>query len=248
MNINNPIENPKLVQCMHDMKIDESKEGMFFDELSKAKFLCPAVLDIKSSDESQDGKIVLGEGTTISMSSLTDQAGNHFLMAFTDWKEVRKWTNEDNPQMLVIDYNDYQSIILENESKYAGFTINPYGQNIVISRELINNIYSGEKVMKKGESVAIGLPKDYPEEMVRALKQYFTESKKIKSAYLLWMVRDGEQSYLLVLDSDEKPEMLYPLIGDICIPHLNGKFVDMIPLNSSLGLSATEEQRPFYKA
>lgn len=247
MDINKPITNQGLLKAIRVMKKDRNQEQVFFDELSKAKFLCPAVLDIKSSDKHQDGKIVLGEGTTISISSLTDQAGNHFLMAFTDWEEVRKWTDEDNPQMLVIDYNDYQSMILESESQYAGFVINPYGENLVISKELISNIVQGESTVKKGESVAIGLPKNHPEEMEQALKEYFDDFKKIKSAYLLWMVRNGEQSYLLVLDSDEKPEIIYPQIGDVCKPYLNGEFVDMIPLNSSLGLSATEEQQPFYK-
>jgi len=168
-------------------------------------------------------------------------------MAFTDWEEVRKWTSEEKPQMLIITYNDYQSLILGKESTYDGIVINPYGRNIVVKKELINDMASRKTVIKKEKSVAIGLPKDYPEEMVQALKKYFNESKMVKSAYLLWMVREKEQSYLLILDSDEKPEIIYPIVGDVCKPYLNGKFVDVIPLNTSLGVSAVENQQPFYK-
>ena len=247
MDINVPIENPELVIKIREYTNSQSDEVEMElrEALLKAKFLAPAGLE--GWTNIPKGKQVLEQDVKFNLLSIQDEQGSMYLPAFTDWSEVDKWNNDTEMKTMVFTLRDYAGAFTNNQ-ELVGIVINPYGENLVLNREMIYSVVSGKHMMKKGESVAIGLPKEYPDEMVRVLIKYFGDIKKIKSAYLLWMVRNEEQSYLLVLDSDEKPEMIYPQIGDVCKPYLNGKFVDMIPLNSSLGLSATEEQQPFYKA
>jgi len=244
MDMNEPVENLELVNKIREYTKSQSDEDekVLREELLKAKFLSPIKVEVEK--EEFKGKQALEQDAKFNLINIQDNKDNSYLPVFTDWIEMEKWNKDE--KAIVLTFEDYAKIATNNQ-ELVGIVINPYGENLVLDREVIVNIVSGKAVMRKGESVAIGLPRDYPEEMVQALKRYFDEFKKIKSAYLLWMVRNGEQSYLLVLDSDEKPEMIYPKIGDVCKPYLNGIFVDMIPLTSSLGISATENQQPFYK-
>lgn len=44
-------------------------------------------------------------------------------MAFTDWREIRKWSEEKNLKTLVLTYEDYQHIIIDGDLPYAGVVI-----------------------------------------------------------------------------------------------------------------------------
>ena len=70
--------------------------------------------------------------------------------------------------------------------------------------------------------------------------------QNVEKAYLLWIVRGNESSYLLVLDSKISPQQLFPLIGQICQPFLKGKLLDMVLADSGLGKGAIEGQTPFF--
>lgn len=246
MDINKPITNPKLLNAIEEMRKDNKKERFFINELLKAKFLCPAKVELKNSVKDEKGQLIVGEGSTIALTSIDDQQGKHYLMAFTDWKEIGKWSQEENLQTIILTCEDYQKFLTKEDSPYAGFVINPYGANIMLNNEILENIHSNEMTMQAGESVMIGEPKDYPTEMVRKLKQMFKDIKEIRCAYLLWMARNNETSYLLVLDANGNEQKLFPVVGEICKPYLKGNFIDMVPFSSQFGQRAVENQKPFY--
>ncbi|MBB6716807.1 enhanced serine sensitivity protein SseB [Clostridium gasigenes] len=247
MDVNKPITNQKLVDIMQKMKNDNSKEMEFLDELLKAKFLCPDIMKLGANSKNNSGKIVLNEGTTIKLVGLSSENGKNYLMAFTDWTELGKWKIETNQQTLILSYDDYQGVILKDDSTYEGFVINPYGANIVLDKNLIQNINQRFQQMKKGESVMLGSPKEYPYDMAEKLNIYFDKVQVVKRAYLLWMVRGEEASYLLVLDFVGVPQTVFPKIADVCQPYLKGKLLDMIPIGTVFGKSAIENQQPFYQ-
>lgn len=246
MNINKPITNPKLLNAIEEMKKDNNKEQSFVNELFKAKFLCPAWVELKNSVKGNKGQITVGEGSTISLMSIDDQQGKHFLMAFTDWEEIRKWNKEVNIQTIILTCKDYQQILTKDDSSYGGFVVNPYGANIMLNKEILENIHSNEMVVQAGESVMIGEPKDYPKDMAEKLKETFADIVDIRSAYLLWMVRNSETSYLLVLDANGNEQKLFPVVGKICKSCLKGNFIDMVSFSSQFGQSAVKNQTPFY--
>ena len=150
-------------------------------------------------------------------------------------------------QALIFSCDDYKKVMMQNELKYQGFVINPYEENIVITLPILENIGTKERVLAKGENVMIGEPSDYPTDMVKKLSEYFRKSREINKAFLLWMVRGEEASYLLVIDSDGEPNKLYPRVGEICKAFLKGKLLDIVPANTSLGKSAIENHSPFYE-
>lgn len=247
MDINRPVENPALLDAMNQLRQGKGSEEVFFSELFQAKFLCPAQVERKGAVRGKRGKASVEEGSTVFPASIRDQEGNHFLMAFTDWQELRKWSEEKNLETLVLTYEDYQYMVVNDGSPYAGAVINPYGANIVLNRDMLQNIHPDKVTMQAGEEVMIGVPKDYPVKMAEALKREFAKRKDVKCAYLLWMARGDETSYLLILDADGNEQKLFPVIGEMCQPYLDGEFMDMVPLYSQFGQSAAENQEPFYR-
>lgn len=246
MDINKPITNPKLLNAIEEMRKDNKKEQFFINELYKANFLCPAKVELKNSVKGDKGQLTVGEGSTVALTCIDDSQGKHYLMAFTDWKEIGKWSQEENLQTIILTCEDYQIFLTKEDSPYTGFVINPYGANIVINKEILENICPSEMTIQAGESVIIGLPKDYPADMVEKLKQMFKDIKEIRCAYLLWMTRNNEASYLLVLDAKGNEKKFFPVVGEICKPYLKGNFIDMVSFSSQFGQRAVENQKPFY--
>lgn len=203
-------------------------------------------MEIGKTTQKENHQIILGEETSITLLGIDNEQSDHFLMAFTDWDELKKWKQNYDQQTLVLSYEDYQGIITKSGAAYQGMVINPFGENIVLDRQMLKNTRKNEYVIQKGESVMIGIPKEYPTGMVNKLKDYFTKMQNVEKAYLLWMVRGNESSYLLVLDSPISPQQLFPLISHICQPFLKGKLLDIVFANSELGKYAIKEQTPFF--
>lgn len=246
MDINKPITNPNLVNVIKEIKQGNKEGELFWEEIFKAKFLCPIKMEIGKTTQKEKHQIVLEEETSVALLSIANERSEHFLMAFTDWDELKKWNQDHNQQALILSYEDYQGIIIKNDSAYQGMVINPFGENIVLDRQIMSNTRKSEHIIQKGESVMIGIPKEYPTDMVNKLKEYFAKMQNVEKAYLLWLVRGKESSYLLVLDSPISPQQLFPPIGQICQPYLKGKLLDMVLANSGLGKCAIEGQTPFF--
>ena len=115
MDINEPITNPDLMNVIREVKRGNKEEELFWEEIFKAKFLCPINMEINKSTQNENHKIVLGEGTRIALLSVDNEQGEHFLMAFTDWDELKKWKQNQDQQTLVLSHEDYEGIIIKDD-------------------------------------------------------------------------------------------------------------------------------------
>lgn len=225
MNIDEPIRNDLLLELIGNSN-DISLTKDIVNEILKAHFLCPVYGESKHLYSISDGM-------------------NRFLIAFTDWDEYYKWNSTcEQPQGLVMTYYDYLKIL--NLIDVMGFVINPYGCNLIIDNQRIEYINKQSNVIKKGDKIAVGKPKEKPVELIDGLIKFFKTLDCVNQGYLLWMVRNNEASYLLVLDADEEEQSLFPQIAEVSKPFLSGKLLDMIPVNSSFGKTVIENQVPFY--
>ena len=60
---------------------------------------------------------------------------------------------------------------------------------------------------------------------------------------------DGKRrSYLLILDSKEDPNILYPRIGNFCSRFLKDKMLDIVSANSDFGKNVIKEHKSFYES
>ena len=95
---------------------------------------------------------------------LSTEDGRKFFMAFTDWMELKKWKDEENQQTFAMSFDDYAGMLLRkdaqgNSSPALGFVINPFGGNIVVTREMVAGMIAAKlKAAGKPVPPAPGAP------------------------------------------------------------------------------------------
>ena len=246
IDVNKPVENPKLVESMQRLlkEPNQQNENDFMEQVVDAIFLSPVKID--NIIENEGNKITLEKDTKIQFIHFTDNDGKAFLPLFTDWNEIGKWSKEEGIQTLMLRMNDYKEMVSNNEI-YSGVVINPYSENIMFSSQQLNTLLGHKIKIEKATEVQIGEPAKYPTRLVDALKELFPKMKSIRSAYILYMVRGEERSYLMIVDTDT-PDIDFPKIGSLAPQYLDkGELLDMVPLSDDFGRNATRNRNPFYK-
>ncbi|MFV0394645.1 MAG: enhanced serine sensitivity protein SseB [Coprobacillaceae bacterium] len=254
VDVNTPLTNPKLKKLMGFMQKEqtsESKDAMLHEVIMHAYFLMVILLEGEQDTQSS----ILPKGTKMQISLITNTENQQYYPIFTDWDEIRKWKAEDNLQTWIVDFDDFVSLVLNNDD-VEGIVINPYTENIVLNTEMLFYLKQqkelqirgvSKQVINKEEKVLLGEPKLYPKEMVEAVKKHMKTNKNIKEAWLRLMVRNNEQSYLMIVDFDGDKQGVFPGIGASAKPYLGGMYLELIPRNSDFGKQASNKCSSFYK-
>lgn len=247
IDVNKPVTNPALVDSMNNFLRDKNSENELFliDKINEAHFLVPVIVDGKVNNG------VLKKKATISFKMITNTANESFFIAFTDWQELGKWS-QNKEQTLILTYKDLKEMVLKDRDKLRGFVINPYGQNLIITPETMEYFShrKSEVVVEKNTKVLLGQPSKYPEEMVKALNKFFKEHKEVNSCYLFWSQIEGQPNgnLLLVVDFEGDKNELFPRIAAVAQQHLGrDEYIDMISMNTDLGRDTVKNVTPFYK-
>ncbi len=278
VDVNTPITNPELVKAINDMQQDNSpeKQDRMIDEVMKAHFITPVTVspepehhhdhcdchdhhhhDHCDCHDHDHDHTTLKEGTTISFFAIKDSAGQAFFLAFTDWDELYKWQNNEHQQTLIVTFDDISGMLLQENSRWDGFVINPYGESIVFDiadvkalkaeKEKRANGGVVEQVIEKETIVQLGEPLVYPGDMLKAICAHLKKKKNVKAAYLRLMMKDDEQSYLVVVDFTGDRRETFDGIGKAAWEHLNGMYIDLVPFDTDFGRQAAAGVEPFYR-
>ena len=151
MEFNKNVSNPMLIGAIELMKAEDTPEhrSMFVEELGKADFLSPAMID-PAPTEGADGELVLAPGSKVQLPMLSTSDGTKFFMAFTDKTEYDKW-QERNQKIpaVALKIAEYAGMILRREPNgnicpALGMVINPFGANIILPREMLASMMSAK--------------------------------------------------------------------------------------------------------
>ncbi len=104
-----------------------------------------------------------------------------------------------------------------------------------------------EQVAEKDTKVMLGEPAEYPKELIEGICKYLKTNKHVNAAYLRLMVKENEQSYLIVVDFSGDKNEVFNGIANAGVPFSNGKYIDFVPFLSDFGKTAVENVVPFYK-
>lgn len=259
IDVNKPVTNPELIAAINAMRENYAKENQdrVFIEVLKAHFVSPAVITPTPESSEDGGKVVLKEGTQISFNLIENTANQKYFLAFTDWDELKKWSTNENQQTLILTFDDFAAMVLDENSDASGFVINPFGGNLIFDKNLIMALKeekerraSGgatEQVVEKDTPMQLGQPSEYPEELVKAIIEHLKKQKNIKAAYLQLMTKGEEQSYLLVVDFEGDRKETFNKIAYAAKQYLKGMYIDMVPYDSDFGRDAAKNVEPFYK-
>ena len=130
------INNSQLLAAVERMNREnsrESREAVLDLVISTAQFLAP--VSIASSPKNT------GEGTQIQFQLLTNQDDQVYFPAFTGWEELRKLCGPKNQQTVVLGFDDYARMILQDK-RAAGFVIDPFGMCLSFDRTMMEHLVS----------------------------------------------------------------------------------------------------------
>lgn len=259
IDVNKPVTNPDLAVAIKAMKEENTKESQdkVINEVMKAHFISPVIISPVPGSSNDSCEVVLKEDTIINFSIIQNTANQQFFLAFTDWVELGRWHKCENQQTLILTFDDLAAMVLDEKGHSDGFVINPYGENIIFNKTMIGALRDEkerranggvvEQVVKKDTTVQLGQPSIYPKEMVNAISDYLKRQKNVQAAYLQLMIKEGEQSYLVIIDFVGDRRVIFDGIANVAMSHLNGMFIDLVPYDSDFGHNATNNIEPFYK-
>ena len=136
MDHNTPLNNQELLAAVERMGREgsrENREAVLDLVISSARFLAP--VDITPAPGAEE----LGKDTQIQFQLLPNQSGQPFFPAFTGWEELRKLCGPKNQQTLVLSFDDYARMILQ-DSRAAGFVIDPFGCCLSFERPMLEHL------------------------------------------------------------------------------------------------------------
>ena len=186
MEFNKMVSNPMLVGAIELLKAEDSAEhrNLFVEELLKASLLAPAVVE-PAPMEDAEGKLTLAPESKIQFPMLAAPDKKRFSMGFTDMTEYRKW-QEKNKELpfFALKFEEYVGMLMRKDAQgnlcpALGFVINPYGENIIVPRELVAGIMAARMAQLRqqaGPEALRNLNITVPEE-ARAAKKSDDEDK-----------------------------------------------------------------------
>ncbi len=136
------------IKLMQDNFTPETHEE-FVNHMLRTKFLCPVLFD-PNPEINKEGLTQIPDDTKVLLSSIKNKKGESYLVAYTDNKEADRQKQAENQHTIACSYFDFSTIIMKEGCPYAGFVINPFSENVIISKdtlELINqNIHMKRRV------------------------------------------------------------------------------------------------------
>ncbi|MBQ7971902.1 MAG: enhanced serine sensitivity protein SseB [Lachnospiraceae bacterium] len=257
------INSREVVEAIDKMRKNNNAQtqGAAIALITQAKYLAPVTLDppMPKSEKTTNALVQLPPETKVRFHMIENDKQERFFLAFTSYEELAKWNSDDSVNAVIVTFDDIANMILKgyDDDKMKGFVIDPFGSNMVLSKEFALAIKKQKDefdaarsphAIKEGERVYIGEPADYPTELVKALKEYLPELKDISKAYLQLMCQGERESFLIILDHKGDKKALYEAVAAAAKPFLGGKILDIIDTENPMGLKVTENAKPFYEA
>ncbi len=143
-----PVENPRLKELIQAYKQDKQEETwkrILSEVVMNARFLMPARLATPGSDLEQ---MLSGSKPRLQFIMITNDKKEAFFLAFTDEAELRKWIPEQNLQAAVAGFDEYAALMAK-DPKPAGMVINPFGENMVLDRKLVEELRAQKAALLK---------------------------------------------------------------------------------------------------
>lgn len=142
-----PIRNDSLVESIKKAKEEASKENTvkMLNEVVRAKLLAPVTLDREPVTEGEDGQVILEKDTTVSFELIKATNGDLYYPVFTHGEELRKCSSEQNQRSMIVNFEDLANMILGQGNAVRGFSINPMGDNICFTAEMIQGMIDDMK-------------------------------------------------------------------------------------------------------
>ncbi len=134
-----PVTNPMLVGAIELLRAEDTPghRRMVMEEIMHATLLSPVTITPEPlRDENGVPRITPEHHVQLPMFS---REGKNFFMAFTDFGELEKWQSDEGHSVFGFRFNDYFKMMNDAGETCQGIVINPFGNNIVLGKDMILN-------------------------------------------------------------------------------------------------------------
>ena len=135
-----PVRNDELLEIIHTVQKDPSTDNIvkMFNAVVVAELLAPVSLD---KDPTMDEKeVYLEKDTTISFELIKAANGDLYYPVFTHGEELKKCSKEQDQHTIKVTFEDLANMILNQGKVVKGFVINPMGENICFTADMIEGM------------------------------------------------------------------------------------------------------------
>lgn len=256
----NVLNSKGLLDAIAEMKANNTPENQskMMDKMVDAQYLAPVSITPPPTTDGFMANITLPPDAQIRFHMIENGTGQRFFLAFTSFEEMAKWRENVNVQSIIVTFDDYAGMLAKSEGddNVGGFVIDPFGANLVFSKNQAIAIKgmkdkrdagTSTHVIKEGEEVYIGEPTKYPTEMVEAMKKYLEGQDAVKKAYLQLMCQGEDESYLIVLDYIGDKKDVFEGLAEAAKPYTGGMLLDIMGSGSDLGSKIADKVTPFFE-
>ncbi len=251
--VNKPLENPKLKELLKKMYEKDSPElqNKILEEIiMNANFLSYVNLN---ESEKENNNNLLNDGKNINFNMLSTDDNKIYFPAFTDLEELAKWGMPSNMDTLILNFDNYVEMILENQNIH-GLVINPFGDSYILSREWLKELKTmkeerlkvNEVRIEANSKILLSEPKIYPTMMMEAIKGCCDNLGNINKAWLLEMLTEKEKSWLLILDFEGDKNYVFSKISQAARNYLGNMYLDMLPYDDDFARNSVTNHKAFY--
>ncbi len=218
----------------------------------KAEFVCAVTFTPKPVKES-DGTFKIDDKAKISFMLLENEKFGKIFPVFTDESELEKCGAFSDYYTIITDF-DYVSGVIADGGVCEGMMINPFDDNMFISRNAVSKWREKKQILKTGRAnhlvtgntpVDVYTPNPYPLQLSNKLCEIAKNIPEVNSLWLRGITLNGDKGYLLVINAPQA-DRFYDVFG-IAGKDFIGKFpLHIVPLNGDLGRKATLNVLPIY--
>ena len=247
-----------LVTAMQEMKAhkgDSAYSNNFVRELMFTKFYMPVNIDPPLDDSG-----VAKPGTKISYISINNKNdGKNLLITFTSREEYNKFFDKQrSTNIMMHPYAELKQLALSKD--FDGFVIDPAGENVAVTKELINKIdQSRPNMVVKTEKVSAPegqaplLPaQNINKEFAARLKKFFEEEQEgVTRCWLMQTTRPNEPmpTLVLVLDFEGSQPVIFDKVAQAMRSNIRvNDTIGMMSVKDSVAAAAVEGVEAFFEA
>lgn len=139
------IRNPKLVLAMRKMASDNSPKNRseMAEILMDSCLISPAEKEVTLLEKA-------GASTRVRFADIVNDKGEKYYLAFTDLDEYAKWNvKQKHNEALSMTMNDFGTILIRNINDLKGFVINPFGENVSITKQQLLSLLKQREAREK---------------------------------------------------------------------------------------------------
>lgn len=142
-----PIRNDNLLECIRKVKTEATQENIvaMFNAVVQAKLLAPIELDQDPTLDQKEEEVYLEKDTTISFELIQAANGDLYYPVFTHGEALKQCSEEKDQHSLIVNFDDLANMILQQKQAVKGFVINPMGENICFTSDMIEGMIQSMK-------------------------------------------------------------------------------------------------------